>query len=91
MRLDVFLKLSRLISKRTLAKEYTKAGQVSVNGNIAKSSYSVKEADIIAINRRNSTTTVKVTKVPVRKQVSKKSAGELYELLAQVETDPLTE
>jgi len=90
MRLDVFLKLSRLIPKRTLAKEFTKTGLIDVNGKQAKSSYAVKPDDKITINRRNSYTTVVVKALPLTKQVSKKNASELYELLAHEKKDPLT-
>ena len=90
MRLDLFLKLSRLVPKRTLAKEFTMAGLVDVNGRQAKSSYEVKPGDEILIKRRSSRTLVRVTDVPLKKQVSKKSARKLYELLAQEKIDPLT-
>ncbi|NNE66593.1 MAG: RNA-binding S4 domain-containing protein [Pyrinomonadaceae bacterium] len=89
MRLDVYLKLTRLIPKRTLAKEFTKAGLVEVNGNVAKSSYSVKPADEIVINRRDHVIRVRVLAVPETKQVSKKNAGSFYELLARETIDPL--
>ena len=78
---NMFLKLSRLIPKRTLAKEFTQSGMVDVNGSPAKSSYSVKTGDEIKINRRNSYTTVRVK--------AKKDASTLYELLAQKTKDPL--
>ncbi len=91
MRLDVYLKLSRLIPQRTLAKEYTKAGQVFVNDVAAKSSYDVKTNDVITIRRRTSVTSVRVIEVPRTKQVAKKNAGELYELLAQEPIDILTD
>ncbi len=91
MRLDMYLKLSRLIQQRTLAKEYTKAGQVFVNDVVAKSSYDVKINDVITIKRRTSITRVKVVEVPQTKQVAKKNANELYELLAQEPIDILTD
>jgi len=91
MRLDLFLKLSRLIPQRTLAKEFTKEGLIEVNDRVAKSSYSVKVDDVIVINRRNSVTKIRVEMVPAGKQVSKKNASKLYELLAQVQKDVLTD
>ena len=49
MRLDKFLKVSRLIKRRTLANDACDAGRVSVNGKIAKASLEVKEGDVIEI------------------------------------------
>lgn len=91
MRLDVFLKVSRLIPKRTLANEFTKAGLIEVNERVAKSSHRVSRGDSITINRRNTRTTVRVLSVPRTKQVSKKDANNLYEVLAHQRKDPLTD
>ena len=49
MRLDKYLKISRLIKRRTIANEACDAGRISVNGKIAKASYDVKVGDIIEI------------------------------------------
>ena len=49
MRLDKYLKVSRLIKRRTVANEACDGGHVSVNGNVAKASYDVKEGDVIEI------------------------------------------
>ena len=54
MRLDKFLKVSRLIKRRTVANEACDAGRVLVNGNVAKASVKVKEGDIIEIQNKNS-------------------------------------
>lgn len=53
MRLDKFLKVSRVIKRRTVANEACKAGRVLVNGNAAKSSTKVKVGDVIEINFGN--------------------------------------
>lgn len=82
MRLDLFLKSSRLILRRTLAKEFCMNGLVRVNGNTAKSSYNVQKDDEIEIKRHTRTTTVKVLEVPEKKQVSKKDASNLYEIIS---------
>lgn len=82
MRLDVYLKLSRLISRRSLAQEFCDKGLVEVNGLAAKPSKEVKPGDEIAIKRRNRTTTVCVTTVPETKQTSKAAAAELYEIIS---------
>ncbi|NNE97742.1 MAG: RNA-binding S4 domain-containing protein [Pyrinomonadaceae bacterium] len=78
MRLDLFLKLSRLVSKRTLAKEFTKKGLVKVNGVIAKAAYDVTVGDIIEIKTFRRLSEVEVLKVPTKKQVSKQAAKALY-------------
>lgn len=82
MRLDVFLKLSRLISRRSLAQEFCDAGLVSVNGVPAKSSKEIKTADTIEIRRRNRKTVVRVETTTEKKQLSKTDSGSLYTLVS---------
>ena len=81
MRLDVFLKLSRLIKTRTLARDFAKKGLVDVNSVTAKPSSSIAVGDEITIRRADSVTKVVVSAVPKSKQVSKKDAPDLYELI----------
>ena len=83
MRLDQFLKISRLVPRRSLAQEFCDAGLISVNGATAKSSKEIKEGDRIEIRRRNRITNVVVRNVPATKQVSKGSAGELYQVVEE--------
>lgn len=83
MRLDLFLKASRLILRRSLAQEFCDAGLISVNGAKAKSSKEIKAADEIEIRRRNKITKVKVVQIPDKKQVSKENAAQLYEILSE--------
>ncbi|MDQ3635396.1 MAG: S4 domain-containing protein [Acidobacteriota bacterium] len=83
MRLDLYLKSTRLILRRSLAKEFTKAGLVNVNGVKAKSGREVKVGDEIEIKRHNHLTKVKVTEVPQKKQVSKNNAANLYEIISE--------
>ena len=83
MRLDVFLKLSRLIKTRNLARDFARKGLVTINGVTAKPSTAVSVGDEIIISRSDYRKTVEVKEVPKTKQVSKKNAGSLYELLAQ--------
>lgn len=83
MRLDVFLKTSRLCTRRTVAQKFCDAGRVLINGRIAKSSHEVKVDDEIRLDRRQSITTVRVLAVPVTRQTSRKEAGALYELLQE--------
>lgn len=73
MRIDKYLKVSRLIKRRTLANEACEAGHVSINGKTAKPGSNVKPGDIVEIRIGNSITTVEVTSVAehVRKEESK--------------------
>jgi len=83
MRLDVFLKLSRLILRRSLAKDFTQAGRVKVNGAAAKASHDIKEGDEVEIKKYDLIKTVKVIKIPSKKQVSRKDAPNLYEIVSE--------
>ncbi|MGI8668578.1 MAG: RNA-binding S4 domain-containing protein [Aridibacter sp.] len=83
MRLDLFLKSSRLIMRRSLAKEFTQAGLVKINGTKAKSGREVKVGDEIEIKRHNRITKVKIVEVPNKKQVSKNDASNLYEIISE--------
>jgi ribosomal 50S subunit-recycling heat shock protein len=80
MRLDLFLKQSRLIPRRTVAQEICDAGAVSVNGGAGKPGRSVSSGDEIAIRYRGRLTTVRVARVPERPP-SKADAASLYEVL----------
>lgn len=82
MRLDLFLKASRLIVRRTLAQEFCDAGKVKVNGVKAKSSREIKTGEEIEIKRHNRLLKVRVIQVPDKKQVSKQDAANLYEILS---------
>ena len=79
MRLDKFLKVSRLIKRRTVANEACDAGRVLVNGKSAKASLNVKEGDVIEIEF--GTRTVKVEVLDVQETVRKDEAEELYKYL----------
>jgi ribosomal 50S subunit-recycling heat shock protein len=87
MRLDLFLKASRLCSRRTVAQKDCNAARVSVNGHTAKSSHAVKAGDEIIIHRPNSLTTVRVLAVPGARQTSRKDAGSLFELVSEKSLD----
>ena len=80
MRLDKFLKVSRLIKRRTVANEVSDMGRVFVNGNPAKPAKQIKEDDIIEIEYATRTTKAKVLKVPTG-NVSIQQAQELYEIV----------
>lgn len=79
MRLDKYLKVSRLIKRRTIANEACDSQHISVNGKIAKASYDVKEGDIIQISFGEKTLRVKV--VSVKEHVTKNEASEMYQAL----------
>lgn len=79
MRLDKFLKVSRLIKRRTVANEACDAGRVLVNGKTAKASLNVKEGDTIEI--QFGTRAVKVEVLDVQETVRKDEAKELYKYL----------
>jgi ribosomal 50S subunit-recycling heat shock protein len=89
MRLDIFLKASRICSRRTLAQTLCEAGRVSVNGNVAKSSHAVKAGDEITLMRRDKITTVRVLSLPNTRQTSRKEAATLYELLSEAPTEAI--
>ena len=76
MRLDKFLKVSRLIKRRTVANEACDAGRVMINGNVAKASANVKAGDIIEIGFGNKS--VKVEVLDVQETVKKEQAENLY-------------
>ena len=79
MRLDKFLKLSRLIKRRTVANEACDAGRVSLNCKVARASAEVKAGDIIEIQFGNKVTTAKVKLV--KDVVRKEEADLMIELL----------
>lgn len=79
MRLDKYLKVSRLIKRRTVANEACDAGRVAVNGKPARASYEVKEQDIIEITFGSRTVKVKV--ISVNEYATKQGAAELYTVM----------
>ncbi len=79
MRLDKYLKVSRLIKRRTVANEACDNGRVMINDKVAKASTDVKVGDIITISFGNKETRVKV--VDVQETVKKDEAKELFEYL----------
>ncbi|HWN10642.1 MAG TPA: RNA-binding S4 domain-containing protein [Pyrinomonadaceae bacterium] len=83
MRLDLFLKASRLCSRRTIAQKICEAGRVFVNGSSAKSSHAVKAGDEILLRRHDKLITVRVLSVPTARQTSRKDAGMLYEVVGE--------
>lgn len=80
MRIDKFLKNSRIIKRRTVANEACDAGHVSANGKVIKASYDVKEGDIIEITFGERVLKIKVT--DVKEHVTKADATEMYEVIS---------
>jgi ribosomal 50S subunit-recycling heat shock protein len=83
MRLDLYLKASRLILRRTLAQEFCDAGFVKINDVTAKSSREIKAGDEIEIKRRSRILKVRVLQIPKSKQVSRQEASNLYEIISE--------
>ena len=79
MRLDKFLKVSRLIKRRTVANEACDAGRGLVNGRVAKASVKVKVGDIIEI--QFGTRTVKVEVLDIQETAKKEEAKDLFKYL----------
>ena len=80
MRLDLFLKHSRIVPRRTIAQQMCEAGAVRVNGAPAKSSREVNAGDELTIRYRSRLTTLRVVNIPQRPP-SKAEAASLYETL----------
>ncbi|MBC8536774.1 RNA-binding S4 domain-containing protein [Feifania hominis] len=79
MRLDKFLKVSRIIKRRTVANEACDAGRVAVNGRPARASYDVKAGDVIAITFGEKT--LKAEVLDVREHVAKDASDSLYRII----------
>ena len=83
MRLDKYLKVSRIIKRRTVAKEAGDGGRVSINGRPAKPSAEVKEGDILEIRFGDKLSRYRVLKVAER--ALKADASDMYEMLTDGE------
>lgn len=83
MRLDKYLKISRIIKRRTVAKEACTSGRVSINGKIAKASTDVKENDIIEVKFAKSSLKAKV--LNIASHVTKDNARNMYEIILDTE------
>ena len=81
MRLDKFLKVSRLIKRRTLAKEVAEAERIEINGRLAKPATSVKPGDLITLNYGSRVLTVQVITIP--DNVRKDAASGLYKVVEE--------
>ena len=79
MRLDKYLKVSRLIKRRTVANQACDSQRITVNGRIAKASYDVKAGDIIEIQFGASLVRVRVSEI--KEHVTKNESSQMYEVL----------
>lgn len=84
MRLDKFLKVSRLIKRRTVANEVSEQGRVFVNENPAKPAKQLKEGDVIKIEYFNRYIIAKIIKIPTG-NVSIQDSKDLYEILEETD------
>ncbi|MFJ7733581.1 RNA-binding S4 domain-containing protein [Lysinibacillus sp. NPDC097231] len=87
MRLDKFLKVSRLIKRRTLAKEVADQGRITINGKVAKASSSVKASDELAIRFGQKIVTARVEEL--RDTVKKEDAAKMFTILKEERLDKI--
>lgn len=83
MRLDKYLKVSRIIKRRTVAKEACESGRVAINGKVAKSSTVIKAEDVIEI--RFASRSLKAKIINVAEHVRKDDAKDMYVILEGIE------
>jgi ribosomal 50S subunit-recycling heat shock protein len=81
MRLDKFLKVSRLIKRRTLAKEVSDQGRIQINGKEAKASSTVKAGDVLTIRLGQRLVTAKIERI--QETTRKEEASEMYTILSE--------
>lgn len=80
MRLDKYLKISRIIKRRTVANEACDNGRIEVNGRIVKASYDVKIGDVMTINMGK--TPLKAKVLSINEYANKDNAKEMYEIIS---------
>lgn len=85
MRLDKYLKVSRLIKRRTVANEACDSARISVNGKLQKASYDVKLGDLITISFGSKTVTVKV--LDIRETTKKSESVGMYEIVSESDSE----
>lgn len=89
MRLDKFLKVSRLIKRRTVAKEIADQGRIDINGKVAKSSSDVKSGDMLTIRFGNKTSEIQIDRIM---DVTKKDEAErMYTIQSEAFTTDTAE
>ena len=83
MRIDKFLKVSRLIKRRTVANDACDAARILVNGKAAKASYNVKLGDLISVAFGSKTVTVRV--LEIKETTKKTEAASMYEVVSETD------
>ena len=81
MRIDKFLKVSRILKRRTLAQQVTKGGRVKVNGRTVKPSFQVKEGDIVELGFNSGAVLFKINFI--KETVKKEEADNMYEIIEE--------
>lgn len=81
MRIDKFLKNSRIIKRRTIAKEACEQGKISINGRVAKPGSEVREGDILLISLGNGEIKARILSTP--DHATKETAESMYEMLTE--------
>ena len=81
MRIDKFLKVSRILKRRTLAQEATNGGRVKVNDRVVKPAYQLKVGDIVELGFNSGT--VKIRILDLKETVRKEQAESLYEIIKE--------
>ncbi|MGK0552504.1 RNA-binding S4 domain-containing protein [Enterococcus faecalis] len=87
MRLDKFLKISRIIKRRTVAKEVADKGRIQINGVLAKSSSNVKVGDQVKIQFGNKILEIKV--IELHDSTKKEDAQKMYQILSEERVENL--
>lgn len=85
MRLDKFLKISRIIKRRSVAKEVADKGRIQINGKLAKSSSTVKVGDDVKIQFGNKTLEIKV--MELHESTKKEDAAQMYQIIAETRVE----
>lgn len=85
MRIDKYLKVSRVVKRRTVANEVCSAGRVLINDKVAKPGTEVKAGDIVTIKFGNGETRFRI--LTIKETVRKEEASEMYELLEGTEVE----
>ena len=79
MRIDKFLKVSRILKRRTLAQEATSGGRVKINGKTVKPAHEVKVGDVVELGFNSGTVKIKVK--DIKETVKKEQAENMYEVI----------
>lgn len=81
MRIDKYLKVCRILKRRTLAQEATNGGRVKVNGKVVKPAYQLKVGDVIELGFNSGT--VKLRVLDLKETVKKEQAESMYEIIKE--------